>query len=149
MCVRNEQRDKRAKEHTEIEPPLPALPRIFYFALKGGLADATTNGPQRGSRSTIMDLRCLKCFTATEPKPLEDATKLPYSLSEGDTVAAPEPEKPVFIIPSPRKPTLEPAPLEDATNDNVVSNAQRYAQDAWERAQAAASMRRKQSSASL
>jgi len=96
-----------------------------------------------------MDLRCFKCFTATEAKPLEDATKLPYSLSEGDTVAAPEPEKPVFIIPSPRKPTLEPAPLEDATNDNVVSNAQRYAQDAWERAQAAASMRRKQSSASL
>ena len=96
-----------------------------------------------------MDLRCFKCFTATEPKPLEDATKLPYSLSDGGTVAAPEPEKPVFIIPSPRKPTLEPAPLEDATNDNVVSNAQRYAQDAWERAQAAASMRRKQSSVSL
>ena len=44
---------------------------------------------------------------------------------------------------------VAPAPLEDATNDNVVSNAQRYAQDAWERAQAAASMRRKQSSASL
>ena len=149
MCVRNEQRDKRQKSTQKSNPRSPRWQPDFLFCIERRARRRDHQRTQRGFRSTIMDLRCLKCFTATEPKPLEDATKLPYSLTEGDTVAAPEPEKPVFIIPSPRKPTLEPAPLEDATNDNVVSNAQRYAQDAWERAQAAASMRRKQSSASL